>query len=359
MGRNRVTIADVARAAGVSRQTVSRVLNGKGEISEETRTRVREVIRTLGYRPNMMASGLAGGRSRNVGLVITNPADEVPSNPFFLSVIYGASTEAQHHGYGLVTKYAPAHDIVRLGESLFRLGQVDGIVILRAHSDFAAVFGKRDARDLPVILVGEFDTTSECPFLDIDNVAGSQLLTNHLLEHGYRKLAIISHSPAGHATADCRIREIESALHRRGVSLDPEAILRTNSTQIDAYHKTRQLLQSRRDVEAIVATNDWSAMAVLRAVLDTGLRVPDDIAVVGFDDLPLAAYLEPPLTTVQFSGFDLGREALRRILTFIETGVPPEPAHLSPKLVVRRSCGCPYTPLVDATLRATESEPTG
>ncbi|MBI2940423.1 MAG: LacI family DNA-binding transcriptional regulator [Chloroflexi bacterium] len=344
MVRRQATIADVARTAGVSRQTVSRVVNNKGEISAQTRQRIRAIIEELGYRPHVIASSLAGGRSRHIGLVITNPAEEVPTNPFFLSVIYGASTEAEKREYGLVIRYAPADEVIRLRENVFGRGQVDGIVVLRAHRDCAAAFGGRGPDQLPVVLVGDFPPDCQCPFVDIDNTSGGHLLAEHLLEHGYRRIAVVCHSPAGHASADRRVQALLDAFRLRDLPVAREAILWTDSTLPDAYRKALTVVRGCRPPQAIVATNDWTAMVVLRAIHDTGLRVPEDVAVVGFDDLPLAAYLEPPLTTVVFSGFDLGRSALERLICRIETGAPAGSAHLPARLVIRRSCGCPLQP---------------
>jgi len=343
--KRKITIADVAEAAGVSRQTVSRVLNAKGEISAETRERVRRVIERLGYRPHVMASGLAGGRARCIGLIVTQPADEAPTNPFFLSVIYGASLEAEQRRYALAIKYAPAETVLRLRERLFERGQVDGMIILRAHRECAQAFAEPRPERAPVLLIGDFPPECPCPSLDIDNAQGMRLLAEHLLEHGYKRIAILCHGPPGHATADARLHAALEVLQGHGVPVPPEFVLWTNSTLHDAYRQTRRLLSSPRLPRAIMVTNDWTAMAVLRAARDAGLRVPEDVAVTGFDDLPLAPYLEPPLTTVVFSGFDLGREAMRWMIEYVETAQPPPRAYLPVRLVIRRSCGCPYPEL--------------
>lgn len=340
--KRKITIAEVAQAAGVSRQTVSRVLNAKGEISAETRERVRQVIERLGYRPHVMASGLAGGRARCIGLVVTQPADEAPTNPFFLSVIYGASVEAEHRRYALAIKYAPAETVLRLRERLFERGQVDGMVILRAHRDCAEAFAEQRPEGVPVLLIGDFPPACLCPSLDIDNAQGMRLLAEHLVAHGYEQVALICHGPPGHATADARLAAAREVLQARGVPVSTEHIVWTDSTLRDAHRQALWLLSGARPPRAIMATNDWTAMAVLRAARDAGLRVPEDVAVTGFDDLPLAPYLEPPLTTVVFSGFDLGREAMRRMIEHVETGRPPPRAYLPVRLVIRRSCGCPY-----------------
>ena len=340
--KRKITIADVAEAAGVSRQTVSRVLNAKGEISAATRERVRQVIERLGYRPHVMASGLAGGRARCIGLIVTQPADEAPTNPFFLAVIYGASIEAEQRRYALAIKYAPAETVLRLRERLFERGQVDGMIILRAHRECAAAFAEPRPEYAPVLLIGDFPPECPCPSLDIDNAQGMRLLAGHLLKHGYNRMAILCHGPPGHTSADARLHAALEMLREHGVLVPSEFVLWTDSTLHDAYRQTRRLLATLQPPRAIIATNDWTAMAVLRAARDAGLRVPDDVAVTGFDDLPLAPYLEPPLTTVVFSGFDLGREAMRRIIEHIETGQPPPRAALPVRLVIRRSCGCLY-----------------
>jgi DNA-binding LacI/PurR family transcriptional regulator len=168
-----------------------------------------------------------------------------------------------------------------------------------------------------------------------------RLLAEHLLEHGYKRIAILCHGPPGHATADARLRAAREVLQERGVPVPAECIAWTDSTLRDAYRQAMHFLGRARP-RAIMATNDWTAMAVLRAARDAGLHVPEDVAVTGFDDLPLAPYLEPPLTTVVFSGFDLGREAMRRMIEYVETAQPPPRASLPVRLVIRRSCGCPH-----------------
>ena len=341
------TIADVARLAGVSRQTVSRVINGKGEITEATRGRVQAVIDQIGFRPNALATSLAGGRSRTIGLIVTNPASEIPTNPFFMSVIYGASVAAQEHGHGLTIKYMPAEAVVARRHELFARGQVDGIVILRAHRSFADAFSVPEEHRPPVVLIGDFPDGSACPYLDIDNRSGCEQLAGHLLRHGLRRIATVCHSPAGHTTVDSRVRWFDEALRSAGVEVASVPPVWTDSTLADAHAKARALLEGPDRPDAVFATNDWAAMAVLRAARDAGLRVPADVAVVGFDDLPLAAYLEPPLTTVTFSGFDLGHEALTRMLSQLELGTPIASGHLPARLVVRMSCGCEDAVMAD------------
>jgi DNA-binding LacI/PurR family transcriptional regulator len=323
-------MADVARLAGVSHQTVSRVVNGASSIRPETRDRVLEAISRLGYRPNRAARALVTRRSATVGVISTEAGLWGPS-----SVQRSLEQAAREAGYfvssvnlGEVTRRALSAAVDHL------LGQaVEGIVMVVAHDQALEVVRSQEAR-VPVVVV-EGDLSSAASAVGVDQVLGARLATRHLLDLGHTEVVHIT-GPLDWAEARARLdgwaREMRSA------GLRPDEPVPGDWTAATGY-AAGQRIAEREDVTAVFAANDSTALGVLRALAEAGRAVPGDLSVVGFDDIPEAGYLLPPLTTVHQDFAAVGRRAVE-VLHAAITGEPEDlPRLVEPRLVVRSSTG--------------------
>ena len=319
------TIVDVARRAGVSTATVSRVMSGAAVARPATRERVLAAVRELDYSPSAVARALKRRETRTLGLLVTDIA-----NPFFPLVVRAVEDEAHARGYGVVFGNAaddPERELAYLDLLLER--RVDGLIVASARA--TRRHAERLARvPVPVVLLNsDAPGAGRLPSISTDHRLGGRLAAEHLLLLGHRVLAHVT-APAGHAAAATdRRRGIEDAMEAAGV--DPGSLLVADGG-------------GDRRRTAVVGFNDLTAIGLLRGLRAAGLRVPDDIAVVGFDDIELAAWTDPPLTTVRQPTEELGRWAVTRIADALadpDRPIGPARVVLDPTLVVRATTSPP------------------
>lgn len=322
------TIRDVAARAGVAVTTVSRVLNESGPVSARARLRVEEAVRSLGYLPNDVARGLVTGVTRTIALILPDI-----TNPFFPTMARGAEDAARERGYTVVLGNSD-NDPAREAEyiRLFRQRRVDGLAIAssRAVSALPEAVG-----DVPVVLIDRLLDGWNVDSVVTDNALGAELAVEHLASLGHRRLAHLG-GPAGLASADERLRGFRAACERLGAEI--EDISRGPFTSESGYERGLRLLGGRSGELGVTAANDMIACGFLQAAADAGFRVPGDVSVVGFDDIPLARLLSPPLTTILQPAYAAGRTAIERLAGRLERPDQPiERITLKPRLVVRRS----------------------
>lgn len=339
----RPTIRTVAAKAGVSIATVSRFLNGNARINAETETRVREAIEDLGYLPNASARGLATNTTRTIALIFPKL-----SGPFFSELIRGAETEASAAGYHLLI-YGVAGGAV--GEENRTLGllttKVDGLILASQGVQQNNLWNlQRQAT--PVVLLGAEPVGVIGDSIRPDNAGGAARIVTHLLEHGYRRIALIQ-GPETQTHANDRARGYCDALRAHGLPCTPELMIPGAFDERSGYAAMQQLLQQQPQPEAVFAANDQMAIGAMAAIYESGLRIPEDIALAGFDDIEPARYLRPPLTTVHQDIVGQGQLAVRMLLARVQGSEAPAETRVIPtELVIRRSCGCAAT---DYTLR--------
>lgn len=323
------TLAMVAARAGVSPSTVSRILNGSAEVRPEKRAAVDAAIAELGFVPNPMARGLAGGRSLSVG-VVTLRID----SPFYGVALRGIEEELSKAGYSplFVSGQFDAAVEARCIDVL-RSRRVDGIIVLNGRIADAQL--RAHARSLPIVVTGRDLKAPRLVSLHSDNTAGARLATAHLLELGHRRIAFIAGDPQ-HADAADRLAGYRAALQAAGVAFDPALVLPGAFHEASGLEAVERLLDSGTPFTALFAANDQTAFGAALALHRRGLHVPADISLVGYDDLAGASYAVPPLTTVRQSGFEIGRLAAAAMLDLI-AGRKPRPALPPPQLVVRES----------------------
>jgi LacI family transcriptional regulator len=334
-GRPRsVTIDDVARGANVSRQTVSRVLNGKGEISQTTRERVQAVIDELGYRPNLLARSLITRTTHTIGLVVPDI-----SQPFFPEIARGIKDHAHAAGYQMLLAYTAEQPIQEV-ESLHQMREqrVDGVIVANSRLDPETLAEALDGLG-PVVLTNR---SLPGPFGSViwsGYESGGRHLAEHLLERGHTRIGYLDAEPSTTAGAQ-RFSGYVQALHAADIEFDERLVATAAATPQGGAAATRRLLALDDPPTAIVAYNDIMAVGALHACHAAGRRLPADVAVVGFGDAPLAAWLTPALTTVQVPLHQIGQQAAALLLSLLRGEAPRTVSiDVEPILVVRASSG--------------------
>lgn len=328
-GRQPVTLERVAQEAGVSPSTVSRILNGTAVVSSLKKQAVDDAIARLGFVPNPMARGLAGGRTLSIG-VITQAID----SPFYGVALRGIEDALDPAGYSplFVSGHWNAAAEARCIDVL-RSRRVDGIIVLTGRLSDAAL--KACAKTLPVVVTGRSLKAAGLFALNFDNFLGGRLGTEHLLELGHRDIAFIHGDPA-HPDAAERLRGYRFALQAGGLPFDPDLVLAGDYREVSGLEAINRLQRSGRRYTAIFAANDQMAFGAALGLARHGKRVPQDVSLVGFDDLSTALYTTPPLSTVHQPAYELGALAAQAVLQLL-AGDRPSVVLPSPHLVVRES----------------------
>lgn len=326
------TIDDVAERAQVSISTVSRVLNGRDRVHPDTRERVMAAARELNYQPSAFARGLATQRTQTLGFVIPTISD-----PFFLEIVRGVEEVARANRYVLLVVSEPysTHDHSYL--RLFTQRRVDGLILVGIDLDRAEIT-RLLKHGFPLVLV-QHSGAENVPTIVVDNYSGASAAAQHLLQHGCRRLAYISGSDHTPDNAE-RLQGLRDTLAAHGLDLPEHYVTPGDYLAGSGYNAMLRLLEQAEKPDAVFAANDQMAADALLAIRDRGLRVPEDIALVGFDDLPLATYVSPPLTTVHQPAHEMGRLAAHTALDQLAGRSSMARVVLPTNLVVRRSCGC-------------------
>jgi LacI family transcriptional regulator len=333
-----ITIKQVAEIAGVSIQTVSRVINNRYDVSEETRLKVLATIEKLGYQPNAIARGLASRRSRTLGLVTFDFTDY-----FFTCVVTGAEAEAHRHGYFFIlgnSRCDPSEEPTYL--RLLTERHVEGVLFARegTPNDLHHLQSLHQS-GVPVVVTGFYDPNANLNLVDVNNFAGGYRATRYLIETGHQKIALIT-GPVSNQAAQDRRRGYLQALAEAGLAYNPQLEAEGNYLHQSGYDAMVQILQRGQPFSAVFASNDRMAIGAIYALHQAGLHVPGDISVVGFDDVPEAEFSIPPLTTIRQPMIRVGEEAVKLLIERIENpGLPPRLIQLDIELVKRQSVAPP------------------
>jgi LacI family transcriptional regulator len=327
------TIKDVAQRAGVSVATVSRVLNRLDVVSEDTRRRVSDAANKLGYIPHGGARSLSTRRTECVAAVLPDLHGE-----FFSELIRGIDRVARLKGQHLLL--TPSHDDAgELADALRSMqGRADGVLLMSPHLD-AEVLRRNLPASMPAVLMNTPRQGTPYSSFTVDSHGGASAMVRHLWARGHRHIAMIS-GPEGNFDADERLRGYAETLARLAPRTQPQ-VLRGDFTEESGHRAGLEIAAMRARPDAIFAANDTMAIGCLSGLAEAGLAVPDDIALAGFDDIPVARYVNPPLTTVRVRIAELGESAFDRLMRAIERRGEDKPSKqiLRTELVVRRSCG--------------------
>ena len=334
----RPTSHDVAHRAGVSRTTVSLVLNGKRleRIAPATRQRVLDAAAALGYVPHAAGRSLVSGRTGTLGLVVGH-ARHLAVDGFLPQVLTALGEEA--HAAGVRVLVDAVDDPARPDAyaQRVRAGQIDGLVVVNPRAPDPAL-QELAASGYPLAVIGRLPGHPELCTADHDDAAG-RLIGRHLLRHGRRRVAYLGFAPAAFRASDDRRAGLRAALREGGHDLPERAVRHAAFSAESGYRAVAAWLADGFAYDALACGNDTIAFGALAALRDHGRRVPDDVAVVGVDDLPLARFALPRLTSVRTHAAEHGRRAARAVLARIDGRDPPVEPPLAPRLVVRRSCG--------------------
>ena len=324
-----VTLDMVARLAGVSPSTVSRILNGTAAVHEAKAKAVNNAIAELGFIPNPMARGLASGKTLSIG-VITQAID----SPYYGITLRGIEDELNPAGYSSlhVSGHWNAKTETRCMDMLLSR-RVDGIIVLTGRIPDSVL--RTCAKKIPVVVTGRVLKTPRLLSLAFDNVEGGRLATQHLIDLGHRRIACISGN-VKHPDAIDRLEGYQRAFKMAGLVYDPNLVVHGDFSEESGLQAAKLLLASGRPFTAIFAGNDQMALGAALGLHQSGLKVPQDVSLVGFDDLPVAIYALPPLTTVHVSAYELGRLAATAMLELIDNRVPQGDLP-APRLVQRES----------------------
>ncbi len=333
----RSTSQDVARMAGVSRTTVSFVLNQPEgvSISDRTRERVLRVARKLDYHPNAAGRRLVRGKSDTLGLVLYQSPEQVFADAFLPRVIFGVEQAAMQQRFHVLLKPVEPRD----PEGYTRLiheNHVDGIILSGPRQDDAQI-RQLHADGVPVMLLGQLPDSDLC-FVDVDAERGAENAVNHLLELGHSRIGMISNAPFTYISAQQRKAGYLRALQVRQIRTDSGLIKEGNYTPASGYDAMLALLEEVPPPTAVFVASDVVAMGAMLAAKRSGLRIPSDLAIVGFDDIPLAEYFDPPLTTVRLPAYALGWSAGERLIRLIQgEQLDQNGKFLETELVLRQS----------------------
>lgn len=328
-----VTLERVAKLAGVSPSTVSRILNGTAVVSDEKRKAIDEAIAELGFVPNPVARGLAGGRTLSIG-VVTQAID----SPFYGPALRGIEDELDSAGYSPL--FVSAHwNPTTEGRCIdvLRSRRVDGLIVLNGRLSDQAL--KNTAKHLPIVVTGRTIKGAGLFALNFDNFAGGVLATEHLIALGHRKIAFISGDTA-HPDANERLRGYTTALEKAGIPFDAHLVV-PGDYQVDSgVAATDQLLASRRKFTALFCANDQMAYGAALSLHRKGLRIPEDVSLIGFDDIYHSLYVAPPLSTIHQPAYEMGRLTASSILQML-AGNKPTATMPAPELIIRESTAKP------------------
>lgn len=328
--RSGITIRDVAALAGVSHQTVSRVINGSQHVSPETRRKVDAAISQLDFRPNAIARFMASGHTRTLACISPNLTDYT-----FARIIEGADTEARQSGYFVIS--ASAEDegsFSTLLDELVATRRTEGLMVINPYVDqrFTLL-----PQNFPLVFLGTKARDQRADAVHLDDFNAGRFATQHLLELGHTDIVTLT-GPIQEDCASDRLAGYQQALLDWGLRPQEDLIKTGDWSATTGYESILQLLEEKISFSAIFAQNDRIAIGAIRRLYEAGLSIPNDVSIIGFDDIPLSAYFNPALTTMRQDLFEIGRMAVRRLMERIQNPFQPvKQLQLSAELIIRSS----------------------
>jgi LacI family transcriptional regulator len=330
-----LTLEDIAHISGVSRSTVSRVINGDPNVKDHTRSRVMEVIQSINFQPNLAARSLAAGHANVIGMVIPTGVSSIFSDPYFPLLIQGVSSTCNALGHSVMLWLAePEFERTTINQILYS-GLIGGVIVSSMRMEDPLIDRLYESKQ-PFITIGRHPTNDKIDYVDVDNCAGAYQAVMYILRTGHRRVAAIT-GPLNTVGGRDRYQGYQDALHERGLPLIPELVAEGEYSDASGFLAMKRLLPHHPD--AVFVASDAMAFAAMRLIQEAGLRVPEDIAVVGFDDIPNAATSQPPLTTVRQPIQRTGSLAAEMLIDMIVHPDPqPRRIVLPTELVIRASC---------------------
>jgi len=332
------TIKDVAKAAGVSITTVSRVLNQYTDVNAKTRTKVLKIVEKLGYRPNAVARSLVMNRTRTIGLLVAELSRTRTAHHFMYDVICGVNDRAQELDYDLILFSTTPTEKRQLSYMDYvNKRKVEGMLMTGMRLDNVYAREVIDA-SVPSVLIDLPLTGDTCSYVMTDNVAGARMATEHLLSLGHRKIGFVNGHPQSAVSVD-RLRGYQDALQAAGIEYDASRVYYGDFKSEDGALGTEQLLQAHPDLTAIFYASDLMAIGAINFLQAQRKSVPGDLSIVGFDDIELSTLVQPQLTTIRQNRYEMGRVAADTVIRMLDGEDRGRGVVLSPELIVRGTTG--------------------
>ncbi len=334
----KIDIREIARQAGVSTATVSRVMNGKGSVSDNTRQRVLAVVKQNNYKLNSIARGLSRQKTDTIGVVLPELVDE-----FFMDLVHSIDEAAYAaNKFVMISSSHSQRNTIETVMEFMNGGRIDGVILMAPEIMDEELLRLITRSNRPLVMLNAPGHIKDCYSLNIDNHQGAVAAVTHLLGHGYEKIAMIK-GPAGNTDADERFAGYQDVLEKSDIPFRDDLIVNGDFTLQAGYYGLLRLISQPVKPDAVFAANDMMALGVYQAALASQIRIPEDLAVVGFDDIFLSRLLTPRLTTVHSPVPEMGSKAVKALLGIISGEVSAEQPYrelLSTGLVIGGSCGC-------------------
>jgi LacI family transcriptional regulator len=335
-----VTLKTIARATGFSVTTVSRALGGFDDVNEETRQIILSEARRQGYEPNLQARALQTQRTQSIGFILPVISPRF-HDPFFSEFVAGVGNTAADSGFDLLlSAQSPLNGEIEHYRRLVAGKRVDGLVLIRTRYNDERIRYLAQAH-VPFVAFGRTSDVEDYVYVDVDGIAGQGALTQHLIDLGHRRIGYIT-PPQDLMFSHFRLQGYRETMERNNIPVDESLIVEANLTEGGGSEGAHRLLALPIPPTAIMCGNDLMALGVMNVIQEKGLRVGDDIAVGGFDDIPLAEHIRPGLTTIHQPIYEIGQQIAHTLLKLIRTETVKNPSVLiKPELVVRKSSGPP------------------
>jgi len=333
----KINIKEIAHKSGFSIATVSRVLNNKGSVKEETKKRILQIAQEHDYVPNPIARSLSSKKTDTIGVILPELVDE-----FFTDIIRGIDEEAYHAGkYVNISSSHSKRNTVETLLEFMTSGRVDGVILMapKMHEEVSTIVQKSER---PIVVLNAHQEIKDIVSFNIDNYHGAYNVIEHLIEHGYKHIGMIQ-GPEGNCDAEERFRGFKDAINKHNLPVHQSSVVMGDFTAKSGYYGFTRMMSQPQKPEAIFAANDMIATGVYEAARNSGIRIPQDVSVVGFDDIYLSRLLVPRLTTVHVPIVELGQKAVRYLIKMMIGEVNPKTPYreiVSTGLVIGGSCGC-------------------
>lgn len=332
----KINITEIANRAGVSVATVSRALNNKGPIRPATKQKILQIAAEYNYKPNSSARSLSRQRTDTIGVILPELADE-----FFMDILRGVDEEAHSTGnYVMVSSSHSQRNMVETMLEFMSSGRVDGVILMAPllHDELIEMISKSSR---PVILLNNYDSIPNAACININNYQGAFVMTEHLIRLGHKRIALIK-GPEGNGDVVERVRGFNDAMENSAIEIDNQNIISGDFSIKSGYHGLMRLMSSNNKPDAVFALNDMMAVGCYEAAKSLAIKIPDDIAIAGFDDIYLTRFLSPRLTTVHTPIKELGQQAVSYLIKMIEGEAAPKKEYcgeITASLIIGGSCG--------------------
>lgn len=332
-----LTISQIAKLAGVSKTTVSRVLNNKGEIKEETRNRVLQVISENHYRPNSAARTIKSRETKTIGLLIPYEADYIMSNPFYYDVIRGIATEVDSKNYYLLLMYSRQESYLEI----VREKRIDGLLLLSLGNQHLHLLDELVQTGIPMVSLSAVPGNLNIPTVSVNDFSGAKKAVSYLVKQGHRNIALLN-GPRNLVSNEERFRGYCSVLDSNGIPYRDDFVIECDISVKNGRYAMEEFL-NYPELTAVFVSGDLMAIGAIEAIRHSGKRIPDDISIVAYDNIAMSGYLSPALTTVNQFGEKKGRIAANTLIEQLEGIETSNYVIIEPKLVVRDSTASPHT----------------